>query len=276
MERYQKGFRIGEFAQLAQVSKDTLYHYEKIGILSPTFIDETNGYRYYSGGQFFRLQMIKALRESGLSLEEIREFSRIYKPKHYLQIMNRQKLALEEQISQLTRQKDILEKSIEFTESGLNEPLDAPVLRREEEEYLIVSNYEGVKEIGTPENESIAISRLIEYCAKNNIDVIQPLGAMISREDLIAGNPAVGTMFFPLKEKIDDEHVIVKPAGTYLVMYHKGLYSGQKEAYGLLLEYIRENGLEITGAGYELEVCGYLTGGDPKEFIIRYAVQIGE
>ena len=37
----------GEFAKLAGVSKDTLFHYEKIGLFKPEIVCK-NEYRYYS------------------------------------------------------------------------------------------------------------------------------------------------------------------------------------------------------------------------------------
>ena len=280
MESFEKGFRIGEFARLAQVSKDTLFHYEKIGILTPEYVDQSNGYRYYSGAQFFHLEMIKALRESGLSLDEIIEFKRYYNPEWYLKVMKRQSLVLKEQIRKLEKLQKTLDNNIDMTERSLSKPLDMPVLRQEPETFLVVLNTEKPDEEQTadvsPENDSIAVSELIVYCAKHEIDVMQPVGTMIAYEDLIAGRLSEGNVFFPLSEQITDDHVIVKPAGTYLVMYHKGLYSGQTDAYRILFDYIQQHNLRIAGASYELEVCGYLTVGLPNEFIIRYAVQVEE
>lgn len=64
-------FRIGEFAQIAQVSGRLLRYYDQIGLLSPIRIDPQTGYRWYSASQLPRLNRILALKELGLSLEQI-------------------------------------------------------------------------------------------------------------------------------------------------------------------------------------------------------------
>ena len=64
-------FRIGEFAQIAQVSSRQLRFYDQLGLLQPAHIDAQTGYRYYSIRQLPRLNGILALKELGLSLEQI-------------------------------------------------------------------------------------------------------------------------------------------------------------------------------------------------------------
>jgi DNA-binding transcriptional MerR regulator/effector-binding domain-containing protein len=64
-------FRIGEFAQIAQVSARQLRFYDQLGLLQPAHIDAQTGYRSYSIRQLPRLNGILALKELGLSLEQI-------------------------------------------------------------------------------------------------------------------------------------------------------------------------------------------------------------
>lgn len=64
-------FRIGEFAQIAQVSTRQLRFYDQLGLLQPLRSDPQTGYRYYSIRQLPRLNSILALKELGLSLEQI-------------------------------------------------------------------------------------------------------------------------------------------------------------------------------------------------------------
>lgn len=64
-------FRIGEFAQIAQVSSRQLRFYDQLGLLQPAHIDRETGYRYYSVRQLPRLNCILALKDLGLTLEQI-------------------------------------------------------------------------------------------------------------------------------------------------------------------------------------------------------------
>ena len=62
--------RIGEFAKQAGVTPRTVRYYESLGLLGPSE-REGAGFRYYTELELARLQKINALKELGLSLEEI-------------------------------------------------------------------------------------------------------------------------------------------------------------------------------------------------------------
>src|SRR5690349_13192442 len=63
--------KIGEFSRLSQVTVKTLHHYDEIGLLKPAQVDPFTDYRYYTLDQLPRIHSIMALKELGLSLEEI-------------------------------------------------------------------------------------------------------------------------------------------------------------------------------------------------------------
>jgi len=65
-------FTVGEFSKLAQVSKRLLRYYDEIGLFKPIHTDTTSGYRFYSAEQMPELNRILALKELGLSLDQIR------------------------------------------------------------------------------------------------------------------------------------------------------------------------------------------------------------
>lgn len=64
--------KIGEFAELAQISVRMLRHYDEIGLLKPAHVDRDSGYRYYALEQLPRLNRVLALKDLGLTLNEIR------------------------------------------------------------------------------------------------------------------------------------------------------------------------------------------------------------
>ena len=63
--------RIGEFARLGQVSVSALRYYSDAGLLKPAHTDRWTGYRYYDLDQLPSLNRILALKDLGLSLEDI-------------------------------------------------------------------------------------------------------------------------------------------------------------------------------------------------------------
>src|SRR5215469_3008419 len=71
MREHTAMLKIGEFSQLSQVTVRTLRHYDEIGLLRPTHIDPSSDYRYYSIEQLPALHRILALKDLGLSLDQI-------------------------------------------------------------------------------------------------------------------------------------------------------------------------------------------------------------
>lgn len=67
-------YTIGEFARMAQVSPRQLRHWDELGLLQPLRVDSSSGYRYYSATQLSALNRIVALKELGLSLDQIQRF----------------------------------------------------------------------------------------------------------------------------------------------------------------------------------------------------------
>ncbi|MEL6404795.1 MAG: MerR family transcriptional regulator [Chloroflexota bacterium] len=64
-------YKIGAFASLCQISAQTLRYYERLGLLEPEYTDPFTNYRYYTVRQVEQVNRIVALKELGLSLEEI-------------------------------------------------------------------------------------------------------------------------------------------------------------------------------------------------------------
>jgi len=63
--------KIGEFSRLSQVTIKTLHHYDELGLIKPAHIDPVTNYRFYTVEQLPRIHRIIALKELGLSLEQI-------------------------------------------------------------------------------------------------------------------------------------------------------------------------------------------------------------
>ena len=69
----QTYFKTGEFAKLCGTTKDTLFHYDDIGLLKPAKV-APNGYRYYAVNQAYLFDMISLLKEVGMNLSEIKNY----------------------------------------------------------------------------------------------------------------------------------------------------------------------------------------------------------
>lgn len=65
-------FRVGEFSKIAQTPVSQLHYYDRIGLFQPAHIDSFTNYRYYRADQLPDLNRILALKELGLTLDQIR------------------------------------------------------------------------------------------------------------------------------------------------------------------------------------------------------------
>ncbi|KAA3384529.1 MerR family transcriptional regulator, partial [Akkermansia muciniphila] len=72
-ERSRSAFTTGAFARLCGTTKETLFHYDAIGLLKPKEV-RPNGYRAYAPEQFFDFDMVRMLRRAGSSLKEIKGY----------------------------------------------------------------------------------------------------------------------------------------------------------------------------------------------------------
>ena len=62
---------IGQFSRACHVSVKTLRHYEKVGLLLPTRVDDWTGYRYYDEALIDTMLLIQRLKRYGFSLVDV-------------------------------------------------------------------------------------------------------------------------------------------------------------------------------------------------------------
>ena len=86
--------KIGEFSKLSHLTVKALRFYEREGLLIPVSIDFWTGYRFYETSQLARAAQIKAYRQLGLSIDEIRD---IMNGKDARKIFTEKAKALQEQ-----------------------------------------------------------------------------------------------------------------------------------------------------------------------------------
>lgn len=55
----KKLFSIGEVSKICNISKKALRYYDQIKLISPDYVNEENGYRYYSEDTLLYLPILK-------------------------------------------------------------------------------------------------------------------------------------------------------------------------------------------------------------------------
>ncbi|MBM7854727.1 DNA-binding transcriptional MerR regulator [Desulfohalotomaculum tongense] len=66
-------YTIGQFSKICKVTVKALRHYEKIGLITPDKVEESNKYRYYSKEQVSLIKKISFLKELGVPLKLVKQ-----------------------------------------------------------------------------------------------------------------------------------------------------------------------------------------------------------
>lgn len=110
--------KIGDFSRLSQVTIRTLRHYDDLGLIKPDYVDHMTNYRFYTVEQLPRIHRIIALKELGLSLEQIGSMLDEDLPASQIRGMLRLKQAeIQQGVREAQRQIDMIEFRLRMIEA---------------------------------------------------------------------------------------------------------------------------------------------------------------
>ncbi|MFV0517730.1 MAG: MerR family transcriptional regulator [Aminipila sp.] len=252
-------FTTGEFAKLCNVKKQTLFHYDDIGIFSPEFLGE-NGYRYYSYQQLEVFEVIAMLKEMDMPLKEIKRYLDSRTPEALILLLDEKKKEVEAKIKELEWLKAYLKMKTELTIEGLKAETEKVFYVEMPEEYLIATEYNGKTD---DKSIAAAIIQHYKYCHDLGMNMIHSIGSTVKTSNMPIRDVYSYAHIYTKVESQKYPHIQIKPAGTYAVIYHKHGYNTAFESYKMLKENITENGYTIGEFFYEdtmldeLSMCGY-------------------
>ena len=90
------GYLIGEVSQITGISRETLRHYDKLGVISPSRVDPSNGYRYYTYDQFWCFDIISICRSLGIPLQKIKSILNTHSNEKIVELLAEEKIRAEE------------------------------------------------------------------------------------------------------------------------------------------------------------------------------------
>jgi DNA-binding transcriptional MerR regulator len=130
--------KIGEFSRLSQVTVKTLHHYDELELIKPAHIDPVTSYRFYTVEQLPRIHRIMALKEMGLSLEQIGILLEKELSTEEMRGMLRFKQSeIQQEMREAQRQLSMVEFRLRMIEAEINFPeLDVLIKRLEPMRFL--------------------------------------------------------------------------------------------------------------------------------------------
>ena len=128
----------GDLVKILGTTKNTLFHYDAMGLFSPAMVKE-NGYRAYSYRQLETFRAISSLRELGMSLREIKDYMQNRNPERLCHLLQTQLSGIQEEITKLQQIEKFLHHHIACLEDLKSLDLDAITIVNQEEETLYCS-----------------------------------------------------------------------------------------------------------------------------------------
>lgn len=265
-------YRIGEFSKMSKTTIKTLRYYDEIGLLHPENVDNFTGYRFYTTQQLIKLHNIQALRQIGLTINEIKL---ILAGQNKMTILEKRKSELK---TELERNTDQLSR-IEFILTGKEEEsfMNYQAIIKELPECIvyykrmIVPSYDAYFEV---------IPAIGKECLKANPDLkcVVPEYCFIVYLDGEYKEKDINIEFCEAVNKFGHETGDIKFKKIESVMaisiMHKGPYSELSKAYAYAFKWIEENGYLVADNPRESYIDGIWNKESEEEWLTELQIPI--
>ncbi len=266
----EKYFTTGEFAKLCGVKKDTLFHYDDIGLFSPAAVKE-NGYRYYSYRQFDTFSLISALREIGMSLKEIKKYLDRRSPQNLLSLLEEQSSAVDKKMEKLSAIKKLIDRTYKDTLFTIQINADSITVQHFKPSYGILSNDSSLAQA----THSDFMESYVHFCQQNQLSITDNVGIILSSENIQNGQyNHISYLFMQSGSKKKPGQCLIRKAGNYLVAYHKGSYDTTFQTYKKILRYCETHGIPLGDYFYEEYLLYEMAVKDEKDYLTRISMKV--
>lgn len=265
-------FTSGQICKMFRITKQRLLFYHKIGILTPSYIDEKNRYRYYTSDQFPLIYLIISLSEVGLSLNEIKEYMNGRSPDKAIKLLERHTLEIKDKIEVLQTIYANLDQQLNKLKASKDiKAKPAFFIKQMEEQYLLSIPVNGQN---YPEDYDTNISYAIDYVLNKSYRVDLGIGFIV---EYISSNKFIERSYYAVMDRLpDDKFARIKPKGQYVCTYHYGGYDSIELTFKKLFHYIEANNLSVHPMIYCMEIIDILTTEDESHYVTEIMVQLND
>lgn len=264
-------YTIGQFSKIAKLSTKVLRHYDKIGLLKPSFINLENGYRYYELKQIKDVIFINKLKSYGFLLEEIKNILLKNDLEELKRLMEIKIKSLTEELqynqSVLKQMKYEFEKLVKG-EDIMSKDREFDIIVKEQNPITVLS----MRTITSLEYIGSVIGKVYENVYRNGL---KPTGNIISiyylenEEEEFNPDNADIEVCIPVDREFSSKEIRTRvlEGGLHAYTTFVGPYSEISEAYAVMCKWVKDNGYEILRAPFEKYIKGPEIGCSPQEFV---------
>ena len=264
--------QIGDFARITGLPVRTIRYYGDLGLLSPAEVDPSSGYRYYRVSQAERVSRLLALKECGLSLEEIRlVLDDRLTPEEFRDLLEARVDELARESARITERLQRARAQLDLLTRRLEQTMPEVTIKNTERTTIAFIR----EQIGGVEEIAPMFPRLF-----NAVDVEASVGPAANvyhyfsedgtSIDLEAAVPVPDdyTPSVPAKTRI------IEPAMVASVTHH-GAFNRLHEAHAQLLAWVEANGYTVSGPAYEWNlVCTEPVTQDNESYVTEVQVEV--
>ncbi len=259
MKLHQGLLSISDFAAYSGSTRQTMQHYDHIGLLDPVLVG-SQGYRYYHPLQGHEVRLIRCLQECGCSLEEIKnilESDNIKSLQDHVLLKQKQ---LEQELEHIKREQVFLERFSMFLSWANTLPLNTPNLSTLKHTiYLREIPFSGPCELYS-EHYYEMLLYYAEYCKINSKSIQQyPYLFYVSPEELQGKLRLSKIICIPEDVNTPKTRPFTFPEGYYLAIRcypdKRSRDDHRRDVYNILFRYMEEHGLSPLGGSVELPFC---------------------
>ncbi len=252
----------------------TLRYYDEIGLVTPDYINEDNGYRYYSFEKLTLIGKIQELKGAGLQLEDIRA------------IID-DNLSASQRLELLAQRKNDLVYEILSYQKTL-EKLDQMIHQTKEEKYMEKVVIKGLPEV------IVASCRTTIPTYDSLFEVVPKMGKVMEIQGAVCREPAYCFNIYhdgecrekdidvEICEAVNDycknsDGVVYKkiPAVSEAVtIFHHGPYETLGKSYASLFSWMKENGYSPSDNPRESYIDGIWNRDNPHEWLTEIQIPV--
>ncbi len=268
-------FSIGEFSRITGLTVKTLRHYHKEGLLVPTCVDESTGYRYYNRAAASRARVIAQLRGMEFSIGQIREIlASCEEDADLVEHLDRQRQTLQDKIHHY---RDVVRSLEQIIASQREEMMGVQHSNFEIEEKTIEPMLvAGVRMTGRYDQCGEGFSRISRTMGRHICG--KPLCLYYDSE--YKEDDADFESCMPVRKAPPGKGLSVRelPGGRCVSLLYRGPYGapGHHKAYEKVLAYVKQKGYRALLPSREvyLKGPGMIFRGNPKKYLTEIQVLI--
>lgn len=269
MKRQEKQlYSTGDFADYFGVRKDTLLYYDKIGLFRPAFV-KPNGYRCYTAAQIASFGTLLSLREMHVPIKQIKAYFNDPSPARLMEIAREQTDRLQAEIKRLQQIKRLFAKIMRMTAEAQAAKMDELEIQTLPPARFLYSRPNTTPDKQTSDRQWWEI--VSGFMRQTGAVGAVSIGSVIAKKDLQAGQfSRVDRLFM----ESDRRSGIVRPAGQYAILYHRGDFEELAGLYPDLLAQIRRRGFCPVSDAWEQYLINELATGRPQAYVTKITIAV--